>query len=42
VLRLTEKGERWLLATIWTAKVAAFAIAALIVIGFVGWIESLD
>lgn len=40
-MRLTAKGERWLIAVYQTALIALAMAAFVVVMGFVGWIETL-
>jgi hypothetical protein len=39
-MRLTDKGERWMLALMGYGSAAAIAIAVLAAIGFAGWIQN--
>lgn len=40
-MRLTDKGERWMLAVMGYGKAAAIIVAFLAIWGFAGWLEGL-
>jgi hypothetical protein len=39
-MRLTDKGERWMLALMGYGSAAAIALTVLAAIGFAGWLQN--